>query len=332
MINVGLIGLGYWGPNLARVLSASDHCNFTACCDLDADRVQTITRRYPAVRGFNDVDALLNSDVDAVLIATNISSHYELARRALALHKHVFVEKPLADSSTKADMLTRLARDVGRTLMAGHTFIYSPAVIKVKELIDSGQLGEVRYISISRVNLGLYQQDVDVVWDLSVHDVSILLYWLDEYPVQAHCFGRSCLRNEKYDVAFLGFRFPSGTLAQCEVSWLAPQKMRRTCVVGSEKMVVYDDMEPSEKIKIYERGVTLRPPSDFGEFQLTYRMGDVISPNLANVEPLAAEIDHFIQCIESGKPPITDGVFGSKVVGAIEMAVAERHWYEEVTV
>jgi predicted dehydrogenase len=321
MVKVGLVGLGYWGPNLARVLANSERCRFVACCDLDSTKLNKISRQYPAVMTFSSFNELLKTDIDAVLIATNIGTHYELAKRALICGKHVFVEKPLADSSKKAAELAKIAEVTGRTLMSGHTFIYSPPVIKVKQLIQGRILGAVHYISISRVNLGLYQQDVDVIWDLAVHDFSILIYWLGESPVRAWSFGRSCL-NSKQDVAFLWLRFPSGIVASCEVSWLAPQKMRRTCIVGSEKMVVYDDMEPNEKIKIYERGVTLHAPDNFGEFQLTYRMGDIVSPNLANVEPLAVEIDHFLQCAEEGRLPITNGLFGTEVVRAIEMAIA----------
>jgi predicted dehydrogenase len=329
MVKVGLVGLGYWGPNLARVLNNNEHCEFVACCDLDAARLDRITRQYPAVKGYRDYNEMLSSDIDTVFVATNIRTHYELAKRALIRGKHVFVEKPLADSSAKAAELSRIASFSDRTLMIGHTFIYSPPVTKVKELIDSGSLGDVRYISISRVNLGLYQHDVDVIWDLAVHDLSILLYWLRESPVEAWSFGRCCVK-QKRDVAFLWFRFPSGIVTSCEVSWLAPQKMRRTCVVGSEKMVVYDDTAPSEKIKIFEHGVVLHPPNDFGEFQLSYRTGNVISPNLENVEPLAVEIEHFLKCVESGQTPITDGVFGTEVVRAIELAIdGER--VEEVT-
>jgi predicted dehydrogenase len=268
--------------------------------------------------------------VDAVFIATNIRTHYDLAKRALIRGKHVFVEKPLADSSGKAAELVRIAEFSQRTLMTGHTFIYSPPVVKVKEMIDGGELGDVRYITISRVNLGLYQHDVDVVWDLAVHDLSILLYWLGEVPTYGRSFGRSCV-NGKRDVAFLWYKFPSGIVASCEVSWLAPQKMRRTCVVGSEKMVVYDDVDPNEKIKIFDRGVVFSPPTDFGEFQLTYRTGNVISPNLANSEPLAVEVDHFLQCLETGTKPITSGAFGTDVVKAIELAMqgSEEQGFDE---
>jgi predicted dehydrogenase len=320
MSRIGLVGLGYWGPNLARVLANNERCEFSACCDLDPKKLSKITRQYPSLQGFRDFDELLESNIDAVVIATNISTHYELAKRALMRGKHVFVEKPLADSSDKAAKLTRIAQFARRTLMTGHTFIYSPPVVKVKELIESGTLGALRYISVSRVNLGLYQKDVDVIWDLAVHDLSILLYWLGENPVQAWSFGRACVHTKR-DVAFLWYKFPSGVIASCEVSWLAPQKMRRTCVIGSDKMVVYDDLDPGEKIKVFERGVDLATPSDFGEFQLTYRLGDVISPNLANVEPLAVEIDHFLKCMETGEIPITDGAFGTDVVRAIEIAI-----------
>ena len=320
MFRVGLVGLGYWGPNIARVLANNERCEFSACCDLDPRKLGKITRQYPSVKGYRNFDELLESDLDAVIIATNIGTHYELAKRALMRRKHVFVEKPLADSSGKAAELTRIGHFARRTLMTGHTFIYSPPVVKVKELIDSGTLGDLRYISVSRVNLGLYQPDVDVIWDLAVHDLSILLYWLGENPIQAWSFGRACIHTKR-DVAFLWLRFPSGVIASCEVSWLAPQKMRRTCVIGSDKMVVYDDLDPAEKIKLFERGVNLAAPSDFGEFQLTYRMGNVISPNLANVEPLAVEIDHFLKCIETGEAPVTNGEFGTDVVRAIETAI-----------
>ena len=328
MVRIGLIGLGYWGPNLARVLNQTRRCEFTACCDLDPQKLERITRQYPAVQGFRSVEELVASDIEAVLIATPISTHFDLACQALRHGKHVFVEKPLADSSAKCGELVELAQIAGRTLMSGHTFVYSPPVVRVKELIESGELGDLHYLSFSRVNLGLYQKDVDVVWDLAVHDVSILLHWLGEFPSRACSFGRSCVQKAKRDVAYLWFEFPSGPIASCEVSWLSPQKMRRTCVVGSKRMVAYDDTESSEKVKIYDRGVSLRTPETFGEFQLTYRMGDVLSPYLANTEPLLLEVEHFIDCIETSRPPRTDGKFGTDVVAAIEMAI-NSSWQPE---
>jgi len=330
MIKVGLIGLGYWGPNLARVLNQTSRCQFAACCDLDSAKLNKIAKQYPNIQPFRSFDDLLASDVDAVVIATPISTHHALATRALRAGKHVFVEKPLADSTEKARQLVDLAQTVGRTLMTGHTFVYSPPVVRIKDLINAGDLGQLHYLSFSRVNLGLYQKDVDVVWDLAVHDVSILLYWLGEFPSRASSFGRSCVQKSKRDVAYLWFQFPSGAIASCEVSWLSPQKMRRTCIVGSKSMVSWDDTEPSEKVKIYDRGVSLRAPETFGEFQLTYRMGDVHSPYLGNAEPLLLEIEHFIDCIETARPPRTDGHFGANVVAAIEMAINSA-WEPEET-
>ncbi|HET8924048.1 MAG TPA: Gfo/Idh/MocA family oxidoreductase [Candidatus Acidoferrum sp.] len=328
MTRTGLIGLGYWGPNLARVLNQSSRSQFIACCDLDARKVEKTIRQYPNLQGFESAEAFLDSNIEAVFIATPISSHYELAIQALRRGKHVFVEKPLADSFAKSRELVELAQNVGRTLMTGHTFVYSPPVVRVKELIDSGELGSLHYLSFSRVNLGLYQKDVDVVWDLAVHDVSILLYWLGEFPLRACSFGRSCVQKAKRDVAYLWFQFPSGVVASCEVSWLSPYKMRRTCVVGSKRMITYDDTEPSEKVKIYDRGVIFRAPESFGEFQLTYRMGDVHLPYLANVEPLLLEIEHFMDSIETKRSPRTDGQFGANVVAAIEMAI-NSSWVPE---
>jgi predicted dehydrogenase len=320
MIKTGLIGLGYWGPNLARVLAQAHKSEFTAICDLDPAPLERTRRQYPAARTFSNVNDFLDSNVEAVLIATPIGTHHDLARRALLAGKHVFVEKPLADTSARAAELNEIATTLGRTLMAGHTFVYSPPVVKIKELIDSGALGDVHYLSFSRVNLGLYSKDVDVVWDLAVHDVSILLYWLGEMPERACSFGRCCVQRAKRDVANLWFQFPSGPVAWCEVSWLSPQKMRRTCIVGSERMVVYDDTDPSEKVKIYDKGVNLRRPENFGEFQLSYRMGDMVAPHLSNAEPLLIEIDHFLDCIENARTPRTDARFGEDVVRAIEMA------------
>src|SRR6185312_2540097 len=319
MFRVGLVGLGYWGPNLARVLANNERCDFSACCDLDPRKLSKITRQYPSLKGYRDYDELLKSDIDAVFIATNIGTHYELAKHALMRGKHVFVEKPLADSSSKAAELTKIGHFARRTLMTGHTFIYSPPVVKVKELIDSGTLGDLRYVSFSRVNLGLYQKDVDVVWDLAVHDISILLYWLGECPVNGASFGRSCVQKDKRDVAFLWLEYPSGVVASIEVSWLSPQKLRRTCVAGSNRTVVYDDMDPAEKVRVYDRGVNFIQPQTFGEFQLSYRMGDMNAPYIGSAEPLLNEIEHFIHCLETGKEPITSGEFGVKVVEVLEL-------------
>jgi predicted dehydrogenase len=316
---IALVGMGYWGPNLARVLNQSHSCDFVAACDCNERNLEKIARQYPSIKPYSSFSDLLASDVDAIVIATPISTHYELAKQALMAGKHVFVEKPLAHTSVLARELVQLSTDRKKLLFTGHTFIYSEPVVKVKELIDSGHLGDLYYISLSRLNLGLYQRDVDVVWDLAVHDISILLYWLGETPIRGTSFGRACVQEFKRDVAFLWLEFPSGIVASNEISWLSPQKMRRTCVVGSKRMVVYDDMDPAEKIKVYDRGVEFTQPQTFGEFQLSYRMGDMNAPYLGNAEPLLKEIEHFVHCLETGDQAITSGEFGAKVVEALEL-------------
>jgi predicted dehydrogenase len=316
---VGLVGVGYWGPNLARVMNQSPNCDFVAACDSDPRKLEKVARQYPSLRAYSSFTDLLMCDVEAIVIATPISTHYELARRALLAGKHVFVEKPLTHTSALARELVQIAADRKMTLFTGHTFIYSPPVIKVKELIDSGSLGDVLYISLSRVNLGLYQKDVDVVWDLAVHDISILLYWLGEVPIRGASFGRACVQKDKRDVAFLWLEFPSGIVASIEISWLSPQKMRRTCVAGSKRTVVYDDMDPAEKVRVYDRGVKFSQPQTFGEFQLSYRLGDMNAPYIGNAEPLLQEIEHFIHCVETGVVPITSGEFGVQVVEVLEL-------------
>jgi predicted dehydrogenase len=319
MTKVGLVGLGYWGPNLARVLNQITSCDFVACCDLDRKKLDKIVRQYPNVRPMSTFDEMLSSDVDAVVIATPISTHYDLARRALDAGKHVMVEKPLAHNSGLARDLVGRAAKRGLVLFTGHTFIYSPPVRMVKQLIDSGELGNIHYISLSRVNLGLYQGDVDVVWDLAVHDISILLYWLRESPVRGASFGRACAQANKRDVAFLWLEFPSGIIASNDVSWLSPQKMRRTCIVGSKKMVVYDDINPDERIRIYNKGVDWHQPQTFGEFQLSYRMGEMTAPYLDSSEPLLKEVEAFIRNISESVPAETSGDFGARVVEALEL-------------
>ena len=330
MKRIGLAGAGYWGPNLARVLNQTRRCEFVAVCDQVPERVEKVTRQYPSVSGFTDMDEFLAADLDAVVIATPISTHYELARQALEAGKHVLVEKPLAHSSQLAQQLTRLAAERNLILMTGHTFVYSPPVVKIRELIESGELGDIYYVSLSRVNLGLYQKDVDVIWDLAVHDISILLYWLGETPEQGMSMGRACVQADKNDVAFLWLRFPSGIVSSVEISWLSPQKLRRTCVVGSKRMVVYDDTSTDEKVKIYDCGVQLPVPQSFGEFQLTYRLGDMRAPRLANAEPLLVEIEQFIHSVETGEAPPTDGRFGTEVVRVLETVAGQRAFDEQL--
>ena len=265
---------------------------------------------------------LADSAIEAVLIATPISTHYALAKAALEAGKHVFVEKPMTADPLEARELVELAAATKRTLMVGHTFVFSPPVRKVKDLIVSGELGEIYFITTQRVNLGLHQSDVSVVWDLAPHDLSILYYWLDEAATSVSVNGRGCIVPATPDVAFIDLKFPSGVVAQVLVSWLSPVKLRRTVVVGSRKMLVYDDTENVEKVKIFDHGVDYKEPDDFGEFQLSYRTGDILAPKLSAVEPLYLEAQHFVESIVTHTEPITSGEVGRRVVASLWAAEA----------
>jgi predicted dehydrogenase len=316
VVNVGLVGLGYWGPNLLRVLSDFQDVEVRAICDLDGDRLARFARRHPGATTTHFFDDLIEDpDIDAVLLATPISTHFELASRALNAGKHVFVEKPLASSSDDATELVNLATDADRVLMCGHTFIYSPAVRTVKDLLRRGELGDLYFISSSRVNLGLHQRDVSVVWDLGPHDFSILLYWLDgEMPETISAMGRDAVVDGIPDVAFIDLTYASGLIAHVELSWLAPSKLRRTALVGSKKMVVYDDVSPVEPVKIFDHGVVYEDPATFGQYHLSYRTGDVLAPKLDTAEPIATQLEDFMASIRTGRQPIADMELARKVV------------------
>ena len=320
---VALIGYGYWGPNLLRNYMDSPDVNVKWVCDLRSAALDSAHNRAPAAQTTTSVDDVLrDTEVDAVLIATPIGTHYQLVMAALLAGKHVFVEKPLTTSAAQCADLTALAAERNLTLMVGHTFIYSPPVRKIKELIDAGELGDISFVTMQRVNLGLHQKDVNVIWDLAAHDMSILDYWLGEMPRVACAIGRDCMRDGIPDVAFLNLQYPSGTVALVHVSWLSPVKLRRTMVVGERKMLVYDDTEPVEKVKVFDHGAEFKEPESFAEFQMVYHTGDVISPKIDNVEPLRLETEHFLQCIGNGDNPITDGEMGLRVVAALEAADA----------
>jgi len=320
-ITVGLVGHGYWGPNLLRNYMELETANPKWVCDSSPDRLKKAVARYPSVlttTRFEDV--LADPEVDAVLIATPISSHHVLAIQALQAGKHVFVEKPLAMSVDECDEMCAAAEERHLVLMVGHTFVYSPPVRAVKRILDSGELGDVYFITCSRVNLGLHQKDVSVVWDLAPHDLSILEYWLGETPLSVQAMGRSCINNGIPDVAFLSVHYASGVIAELQVSWLSPVKLRRTIIVGSKKMLMYDDTESVEKVKIFDQGVDYKDPETFGEFQLSYRTGGIFTPSVDNTEPLSLEAAHFIQCVATGAHPVTDGAAGRSVVAALEAA------------
>jgi predicted dehydrogenase len=329
-LNLAIVGLGYWGPTLLRALVEVEGVEVGWLCDSDRSRLERSRRRYPAARATTRIDDLLaDPKLDAVVLATPVFTHFYLASRALTAGKHVFVEKPLATSSAEADQLARLAEMEGRVLMCGHTFIYSPPVRAVKELLDKDALGQIYFVSSSRVNLGLHQSDISVVWDLGPHDFSILLYWFEEMPTTIRAVGRDSVVKGITDVAFVTMDFPSGILANVELSWLAPSKLRRTVIVGSEKMVVYDDVSADAKITVYDRGVTKKLLEEgqepagyrtYGEFQLLLRAGDVLIPKLDFTEPLKIECQHFVDCIRSGEAPRSDGRAGLRVVRALEAA------------
>ena len=255
-----------------------------------------------------------------MIIATPISTHFELAMAAIKAGKHTFVEKPMTASVLEAKELLAAAEARNMTLMVGHTFEFSAPVIAIKELIASGELGDIYYISSSRINLGLHQKDVSVIWDLAPHDFSILFDWLGEEPEHVSAVGRGCVKCEIPDVAFVNLRFPSGAIAEVQLSWLSPVKLRRTLVVGSKKMLVYDDTESVEKVKVFDHGVNVIEPGSFGEFQMSYRTGDIVSPHLDASEPLFLEAAHFVDCVRTGARPKTDGASGLRVVRALEQA------------
>jgi protoporphyrinogen oxidase/predicted dehydrogenase len=317
-LRIAVVGLGYWGPNLVRVLNDVPRADVTALWDVRSESRKATLRRYPAIREASSYEALLDdSSIDAIAIATPVSSHFELAEAALAAGKHVFVEKPLASSTQEAALLIERAREGDLVLMPGHTFLYSPPVVKVKELIEAGELGEIYFISTSRVNLGLHQRDASVVWDLAPHDFSILRYWLDEMPKEVAALSRACVVPTSPDIAFINLAFPSGTVAHVELSWLAPSKLRRTAIVGSRKMVVYDDTS-TEPVRIFDSGADLPDPESFGEYRLTYRTGAVVSPKIEPSEPLALELEAFCAAALDAQPLRSSAALGLEVVRMIE--------------
>jgi predicted dehydrogenase len=319
-VGVAVVGLGYWGPNLLRVLSENPDAEVRWICELDRERLSKYRRRYPATRVTTQLARVLADDaVDAVIIATPVHTHYDLALKALQAGKHVFVEKPLAPSTELADDLAQLAAGQDRILMCGHTFVYSPPVRAVKRMVQDGTLGDIYFISSSRVNLGLHQRDVSVIWDLGPHDFSILLYWLSELPTTVRAVGRDSIVKGIADVAFITMTFASGIIANVELSWLAPSKLRRTVVVGSERMVIYDD-GASEPVRLFDRGVVYQDPETFGEYHLSYRSGDILSPKIESHEPLGLELADFVNAIRQDDRMEFHTALARSVVRMVEAA------------
>lgn len=329
MINVAVVGLGHWGPNLVRNIAALPDARLHTLCDVRPERLEHVGRQYPGAKRQKEFDAILRDpDVDAAIIATPVHTHFALASAALQAGKHALVEKPLARSSAQCRELIALSEEYGRILMAGHVFLYNAAVRKVKEYIQSGELGQVYYIYSQRLNLGIIRQDVNALWNFGPHDLSILCYWLDAAPERVLARGYSYIQPGIEDVVFMTLDFPGGVGASVHISWLDPNKVRRMTVVGSEKMVVYDDVRADAQIMVFDRGITKKPNDGsslgryetFGEFQLLLRAGDVLIPKLNFVEPLKVECQHFVECIRTGRRPLTDGYHGLQVVEALEAA------------
>jgi predicted dehydrogenase len=323
-LGVAVVGYGYWGPNLARNVAESPDMELKALCERDAVCGASFSQRFPGVPVHTELDDVLNDDsIDAVLIATPPATHHALVKRALEAGKHVLVEKPLATTSADARELIELANRQDLVLMPGHTFVYSPAVNAVRSLLTDGVLGEVYFITSARMNLGKYQRD-GVVTDLAPHDLSILMYWLDEPVVQVTTTACTVFQEGVPETAFMTLTFASGTTANIQVSWLAPRKVRQMVVVGSKRMVQYDDTASDEPIRVYDRGMDLEwdAPANFGEYQLTYRSGDVIIPRIDAHEPLALELGDFARAIRTGSTPRSNAALGLEIVCVLEASAA----------
>lgn len=320
-LNVGVVGAGYWGPNLIRNFVEIPHSEVVMVSDLKKERLEQIHNRYPKVDVTTDYHEMFQKGIDAVVIATPPSTHYKIAKDFLERGVHVLVEKPIALKSEHVEDLIDIADRKNLVLMTGHTFEYNSAVIKLKEIIHSGEIGKVLYTDSARLNLGLFQPDLNVLWDLAPHDLSIILYLLDQTPTYATAVGSSSVVEGIHDVVYLTLEFPNQVLSHIHISWLDPSKVRRVTVVGSKKMVVYNDLEAVEKIKIYDKGVETPDYTDsYSDFQLNYRYGDISIPNIKFSEPLRAECLHFLDCITNSTTPTSSGRKGLAVIKILEAA------------
>ena len=324
-VGLAVVGLGYWGPNLVRNAFELPDVRMVAACDADPDALRPLGRRYPGMKLLSSLDEVLaDPEVDGVLIATPISTHLALGLRVLEAGKHAFIEKPLAETPEDATTLIEAAARNERVLMVGHTFLYSPPVNFVKRMLDSGELGDIYFGTSSRVNLGIHQSGASVVRDLAPHDFSILHYWFGE-PAFVRAIGRASIVPDTLDVVFIDIGYPDGVLFHLELSWLSPTKLRRTVLVGREKMVVYEDTS-DEQVRVFDRGVDIIEPQSFGEYQLSYRSGDVLTPRLDADEPLRLEVGEFADCIRTGRVPRSDGRVGLAVARMIQATEASLEW------
>ncbi|MCE9614613.1 MAG: Gfo/Idh/MocA family oxidoreductase [Lentisphaerae bacterium] len=331
---VGVVGCGYWGPNLVRNFRALRGCTMAAVSDMDGGRLQHIRDLYPGIETYTSFDQMLaDGNLQALAIATPVRLHFPLAQKALESGKHVFIEKPMAASVSECERLVEIAARQKLILMIGHTFLYAPAVRMVKEIVTAKQIGDIRYISCRRLNLGLFQKDINVTWDLAPHDISIILHLMDEMPSGVNCQGVANVTRGIEDICNLSLTFPSGRFACIQSSWLDPRKVREMTIVGTKKMIVYDDIEPREKIRIYDQRVERPPHYDtFGEFQYSYHYGDVLAPHIRQEEPLRIECQHFLDCIKDARTPISSGQQGLQLVKILEASSESlRHGGERIT-
>ena len=316
MINIGLIGYGYWGPNLARNFNSNPNFRLTAVCDFSSDRLDVAGKLYPQAKLLKNIDEFMDhTGLDAVAVATPVSTHFDLAKKAFLAGKHVWIEKPMTDKVEQAEELIDLAQAKNKTIIVDHTFVYTGAVRKIKKIIESGEIGDLIYYDSTRVNLGLFQQDVDVIWDLAAHDLSIMDHLMPVKKLAVSATGSDHYKNEIIPKAILTIYMDHNIIGHINVSWLSPVKIRQTMIGGTQKMVLYDDNNPSEKVKIYDKGVELTPTKEeLYHIKVQYRIGDMYAPRIDDTEALALETDHFAECINDGKEPITGGRAGLEVV------------------
>lgn len=322
VVNFGVVGYGYWGPNLVRNLFEVSETQVVAVSDMNPDRLKLVKSRYPSVETTTDFyEMLRNPKIDAVAIATPVFTHYDLALQALQHGKHVMVEKPMTSTSEQAMRLIDEAAKRNLVLMVDHTFVYTGAVRKIKEIANSGKLGDILYYDSTRINLGLFQRDVDVIWDLAVHDLAIMDYILPATPCAVAATGINHVFGGTENLAYITMFFDGNVIAHVNVNWLSPVKVRRTLVGGSKQMIVYDDMEPSEKVKVYDKGITVNStPDSVYKAMVGYRSGDMFAPQLDLSEALKVEIQHFADCVRTGAEPLTGGQAGLRVVHILESA------------
>ncbi len=320
MLRVGVIGVGYWGPNIIRNFDANKETEMVICCDLKQERLNFIKSKHPAIKTTTDYRDIINDpQIDAVAICTPVFTHYDLAKAALLAGKHVFLEKPMTSNSAQAAELVELAAKHNRTLMLDHTFIYTGAVQTIKRILDQGELGEIYYFDSVRINLGLFQHDVNVIWDLAPHDISIMDFLLQLKPESVVATGADHLGKGLEDVAYLTIYYPNNIIAHIHANWLSPVKIRQTLIAGTKKMIVWDDNVQMEKIKVYDAGIIVnRTTDEIYDTLIQYRTGDMWAPKVPMTEALSTEVSHFVECIKTGKTPLTDGVAGLNVVRMLE--------------